>query len=61
MKKLCMCTIIGSSGRDCVLIILFELYGPKVGLFEGNFLWVGQYNHNGTTPKTFILEELIQH
>ena len=41
MKKLYMCTIIGSSGRNSVLVILFQLYGSKVGLFKGNLLWVG--------------------
>ena len=42
-----MYTIIGSSGRDCVLIILFQLYGTKAGFFEGNLFWVGQYDpHN---------------
>ena len=56
MKKPYTRTIIGSSGRDCVLIILFQLYGSKAGLFEGNLFWVGQYE-----PLTFILEEeLIQ-
>ena len=44
MKKLYMCTIIGSSGRECVLIILFQLYGSKAGLFEGDLFWVGQYD-----------------
>ena len=38
-----MRTIIGSSGRDCILIILFQIYGSKAGLFEGNLFWVGQY------------------
>ena len=33
-----MRTIIGSSGRDCVLIILFQLYGSKVEFFEDNLL-----------------------
>ena len=33
MKKLYMCTNVGSSGRDCVLIILFQLYGSKAQLF----------------------------
>ena len=52
-----MRTNLGSSGRDCVLIILFQLYGSKAGLFEGNLLWPGQYD-----PPTFILEkELIQY
>ena len=32
------------SRRDCVLIILFQLYGSKVGLFQGNLFWVGQYD-----------------
>ena len=57
MKKPYMRTIIGSSRRDCALIILFQLYDPKGGLFEGNLFWVGQYD-----PPTFILEEeLIQY
>ena len=43
MKKLYTDTIIGSSGRGCVLIILFQLYGSKAGLFEGNLFLVGQY------------------
>ena len=42
MKKPYMRTIIGSSGGDCVLVILFQLYGYKGGLFEGNLFWVGQ-------------------
>ena len=29
-----MRTVISSSGRECVLIILFQLYGSKAGLFE---------------------------
>ena len=52
-----MRTIIGSSGRDCVLIILIQLYGSNARLFEGNLFRVGQYD-----PQTFILEkELIQY
>ena len=31
-----MYTIIGSSGIDCILIILFQLYGIKAGLYEDN-------------------------
>ena len=42
IKKPCMRTIIGSSGRDCVLIILFQFCGSKAGLFESNLIWVGQ-------------------
>ena len=29
-----MYTIIGSSGRDCVLIILFQLYGCKASFLK---------------------------
>ena len=52
-----MHTITGSSGREYVLIILFQLYGSEAGVFEDNLFWVGQYD-----PPTFILEkELIQY
>ena len=44
MKKQFMRTVIGSSGRDCVLIILFQLCVSKAGLFERNFFWVGHYD-----------------
>ena len=61
IKKLEMRTVTGFSGRDCVLIILFRLYGPKFGLFEGNLFWVGQHDPP-PPPPTFILEErLIQY
>ena len=40
-----MHTIICSLGKDCVLIILFQLYGSKARLFESNLFWVGQYDH----------------
>ena len=36
MKKTYTCTIIGSSGKDCVLIILFQHYDSKARSFEGN-------------------------
>ena len=29
-----MYTIIGSSGKDCVLIILFQLYGSKASFLK---------------------------
>ena len=51
MKKLYIRTIKGFSGRDCVLIIIFQLYSSKTGLFEGNLFWMGQYD------PSFILEE----
>ena len=56
MKKPYMRTTIGSSGRDCVLIILFQLCDSKAWLFESDLFWVGQYD-----PQTFMLEELIQY
>ena len=43
MKNPYMRTNIGSYERDYLLIILFQLYGPKAGLFESNLFWVGQY------------------
>ena len=44
MKKPNMPTVTGSSGRDCVLIILFKLYGSRAGLFKSNLFWVGHYD-----------------
>ena len=35
---------IGSSGRDCVLIILFQIYGCKAEPIEDSLFWVGQYD-----------------
>ena len=58
MKKPYMWSIIGSSGWEFVLIILFQLYGSKAGLFENDLFWVGQYD---SPPPTFILEKLIQY
>ena len=49
-----MHTIIGSSERDFVLIILFQIYGFKTGLYENNLFWVGQYD-----LPPFILEEVL--
>ena len=34
MKKPSMHTIIGLSGRDSVLMVLFQLYGTKAGHFK---------------------------
>ena len=45
MKKPYLRTIIGSSGKGCVSVILFKLNGTKDGLFEDNLFWVGQHNH----------------
>ena len=33
--------MICSPGKDYVLIILFQLYVSKAGLFENNLFWVG--------------------
>ena len=32
--RMYMHTIMSSPGRDCVLIILFQLYGPNAGFFK---------------------------
>ena len=48
MKKPYTDTIIGSSGMDCVLIILFQLYGSKARLFKGNLFLVGMISPNQT-------------
>ena len=47
MKKLYMRTIIGSSERDCVLIVLFQLFASKAGILEGSLL---VYIGRRTTP-----------
>ena len=39
-----MRTVIASFGRVSVLVILFQLYDSKAGLFEVNLFWVGQYD-----------------
>ena len=57
-----MCTSIGSSGRDCVLIILLQLYSSRGQLVEGDLFWVVHYDHPPMPPPTFVLEEeLIQY
>ena len=59
-EKPYMSIIVAFSGSDCVLIILFQRYGTKVGLFEGNFFWLGQYDnpniHNGRTTNTMLMK-----
>ena len=44
MKKPFLRTIIASSGRECVLIILFQLYGSKarVGQYDPLNLHIGR-------------------
>ena len=44
MKKTYMYTIIGSSGRERVLIILFQLYGSKATFL--NVIYSGWVNMN---------------
>ena len=51
MKKPNIHTILGSSRRDCVLIILFQLYDSKSGPFEGNLFWVSVW-HSPPPPPT---------
>ena len=49
--------------RNCVLIILFQIYESKAGLFDGSLFWVSQYDPYPHLLTTFILEEqeLIQY
>ena len=47
------CAVMGSSGRDCVLI--------KAGFFEGNLFWVGQFDHTPPPPTLILGEKLIQY
>ena len=53
-----MRSIIGSSGRDCLLIILSQLDDIQAGLFECNLFWIGQYGH---FPTLILEEELIKY
>ena len=58
MKKWYICTIVCSSGKDRVLIILFQLYGSKAELFESNFFWVGHLPanlHIGRTANPILI------
>ena len=45
-----MRTIIGSSGRDCVLI--------KTELFEVNYFWVGHHDHSLSPPALPVPQSL---
>ena len=52
-----MCTITGSFGKDCVLVILFQHHGPKPDLLKVIFSW-----WISMTPSSFTLkEELIEY
>ena len=71
MKQPHMCTIIGSSGSNCALIILFQLYGSKAELlkviYSGWSVLPSAPPPPPTPPpppppQTFILEEeLVQY
>ena len=63
MKKPYMCTIKGSSGRDCVLITLLQLYSSRGWLVEGDLFWVVHYDHPPSPPPTptFVFEGFIQY
>ena len=52
-----MCTITGSFGKDCVLVIFFQHHGPKLDLLKVIFSrWVSM------TRSSFALkEELIEY
>ena len=67
MKNLCIRTIIGSFRRDCVLIILLQLYGSEAGLFESNLfylsglIWPTPLNlHIGRRTKVILIYLIIQ-
>ena len=52
-----MCTITGSFGKDCVLVIVFQHHGPKPDLLKVIFSW-----WISMTPPSFALkEELIEY
>ena len=63
MKQPHMCTIIGSSGSNCALIILFQLYGSKAELLKVIYSgWSVLPSAPPPPPQTFILEEeLVQY
>ena len=63
MKQPHMCTIIGSSGSNCALIILFQLYGSKAELLKVIYSgWSVLPSATPPPPPTFILEEeLVQY
>ena len=62
MKQPHMCTIIGSSGSNCALIILFQLYGSKGVLFMVIYSGWSLLPSAPPPPPTFILEEeLVQY
>ena len=50
MKKPNIHTILGSSRRDCVLIILFQLYDSKSGPFAGNLFGVSVWHSPPPPP-----------
>ena len=50
MKRPYMRTIIGSSKGDCVLIILFPLYGSVARPFECNLFRMSQYSSMTPPP-----------
>ena len=58
-----MRTIIGSSGSNCALIILFQLYSSKAGLLKVIYSgWSVLPSAPPPPPSTFILEEeLVQY
>ena len=57
--KSCTYAKIGSSGRDCVLFILFQIYGSRAGLFEGDLFWVGQYGSVSTNKTLHYLQTVL--
>ena len=63
MKKLYMHTVIGSFGRDCVLIIFFNFMALRQSFLKIIYFgWVSVTPPPPSPPQPFILEEeLIQY
>ena len=57
--KRCTYAKIGSSGRDCVLFILFQIYGSRAKLFEGDLFWVDQYESVSTNKAVHCLQTVL--
>ena len=61
MKKPYMPTILGSFGRDCVLIILFQLYDSEAGLFASNQALFYQFMCNDHIQSPALFQKYFVH
>ena len=65
MKKPYMHTIMGSSGRYCILIISFQLHGSKTRPLKSHLFWVGQYDPQPsyltkTNPILILIDAILK-